>query len=202
MPSYQIPQFLDSGEKIFLSLNIRQFAYLLAGFGLGVLLYSIFSGIFPSLGAFNLIFCFPCLPFAYLAFGKFNGRDSEVYVFKSFLYYTKPRLMKFHKQIDYSDLDSKMSEWTFDKVLTRWRGIDSQKLENQNSETGSFEYADASSKIMQIRNLAKAVNEPSTNVAVTLSQKTALVEQKKQLAEQIEQAQRQAKINARQQQKK
>lgn len=191
MPSYQIPQFLDSGEKIFLNLNIRQFAYALAGGGIGVgLFYGIGQTFLPQLGWFNLIFCVPALPFIYLAVGKYNGRDSEVYVFKSIIYFLKPRLMKFTKLPDNSDLDKKMSEWTYDKVLNRWRGIDSDQKALENNAYKAFEDSSASERIKTIQSLAKKVNDPTVNIATTISYKEEFAGEKKKLAETIEKVNR------------
>jgi PrgI family protein len=207
MPSYQIPQFLDSGEKIFLNLNVRQFAYALAGGAICTGIYAFVQYLIPTIGPYAVIpavFPFGFI-FAYLAIGKFNGRDSEVYVFKAIIYYTKPRIMKFQKQPEYSDLDARMNEWTYDKVLSRWSGVQSIEADNKANEYNSFDSSDTATKIRQIRSLAQKVNEPSTNVAVTLAQKTAEVEQKKRLAEEIEAKKRQevkARIAARKANKK
>ncbi|MBC7405995.1 MAG: PrgI family protein [Candidatus Parcubacteria bacterium] len=191
MPSYQIPQFLDSGEKIFLNLNIRQFAYALAGGALGVaLFYGIGQSFLPQLGWFNLVFCVPSLPFVYLAIGKYNGRDSEVYVFKSIIYFLKPRLMKFSKQPDNSDLDQKMSDWTYEKVLNRWRGLESDQKALETNAYKAFEDSSASERIKTIQSLARTVNDPTVNIATTISYKEGLASEKKKLAETIEKVNR------------
>ena len=191
MPSYQIPQFLDSGEKIFLNLNIRQFAYALAGGGIGVaLFYGIGQQFLPQLGWFNLVFCLPSIPFIYLAIGKYNGRDSEVYVFKSIIYFLKPRLMKFSKQPDNSDLDKRMSEWTYDKVLNRWRGIETDQKALDSNAYRAFEDSSASERIRTIQTLAKKVNDPSVSIATTISHKEGIANEKRELAQKIEKVNR------------
>lgn len=121
MASYQVPQFLDSGDKIFLSMNVRQFAYALMGFFVSLGIYSLFNQITPALGPYNLFWASPTMLLAlYLAIGKYNGRDTEVYVFKSIIYFTKPRTMQYQKQPDYSDIEDKLKEFTPAKIEARW----------------------------------------------------------------------------------
>jgi hypothetical protein len=189
MASYQVPQFLDSGDKIFLTMNIRQFAYFMTGLGVGILFYNIFLALIPGIGIWALFFTVPALPFFYLALAQYNGRDSEVYLLKLILYVTKPRRMVFTKAIDNSDLDAKANEWTYEKVLSRWQNQKDEKDLND-SENPDFNLSSTQVRINQIRKLAKSVNEPSTNVATTIAQKTVMLEEKKKLADKIEAAQR------------
>jgi PrgI family protein len=167
MASYQVPQFLDSGEKILLNMNIRQFAYGLVGFLICTGIYYGING-FINIGFYALI---PVLPlaivFAYLALGKYNGRDSEVYILKAIIYFTKPRILKFKRMPDTSDLDEKLKEWTYEKVLSRWN----KDLDNQNDYNGTNTGLSAdseNSKISRIRNLSKQVDEPLRTAMITV----------------------------------
>ena len=93
MPSYQIPQFLDSGDKIFMGMNVRQFAYALVGFFISVVIFNVF---FPAVGNYSFVLVAPvALLSAYIALGKYNGRDSVIYIFKGIIFWTKPRKMKY-----------------------------------------------------------------------------------------------------------
>jgi PrgI family protein len=165
MAVYQVPQFLDSGEKIFGSMNIRQLAYALLGFFVCIAIYSIFS---PALGLYGIIPCFPFIfVFAYLAIGKYNGRDTEVYVLKMIIFFTKPRMMKYTRQPDYTDIDARMNEWTVDKVMARW-SQQNAITDKDGDGIDDFTGADYRSKIERIRSLTKVVDHSTKTVLDTV----------------------------------
>jgi PrgI family protein len=146
MASYQVPQFLDSGEKIFLSLNMRQFGYCLAGFFLCALIYTLSIRILPGVG--GIIPFLPSIPIAlftaYLALGKYNGRDSEIYVLKYFITLFKPKTMIYSRQPYTVDLDKKLAMITASKIEADW-----VKRANQTKidiEDKNFEFSGLPSK--------------------------------------------------------
>lgn len=157
MASYSVPQFLDSGEKIFFSMNIRQLGYFLVAFGICAGIYSFFNAIIPGLGVYALI---PCIPVAflggYLSLGKFNGRDSEIYVLKLIIYLTKPRKMVFKRQPDYSDIIEKYKSSISTDALNRKYS----KLAEKEKQFDSLINKNASPKdrIEVIRNLSRKVD--------------------------------------------
>lgn len=164
MASYQVPQFLDSGEKILGPMNIRQLGYFLFGFGLCTLLYSIFQSLFVGIGIYASIPTLPVLAlFAYLALGKYNGRDSEVYVFKMVIYYTKPRLMKFKRLPDFSDIDSRAKEYTFDKISSKFAVGSMDKSFLSTAVEKSLDF-DPNDKIARIKALSRKVDMTQTTV--------------------------------------
>jgi hypothetical protein len=117
MASYQIPQFLDSGDKILGPLNLRQFGYAM-GFGFATFaVFQISFAIFPGAGWFNLV---PASPFAllgaYLSFGKYNSRDAEIYVFAAILFNVKPRRLIYTRVPDLYDLEEKLSGVTVNNI--------------------------------------------------------------------------------------
>ena len=160
MASYQVPQFLDSGDKIFLSMNIRQFGYALVGFFATLGVYSIFNRIFPTFGPYNMFWGAPLMLLAlYLALGRFNGRDTEVYVFKSIIFFTKPRVMRYQKDPDFSDINAKLKELTEAKIEARWN--ESVAALNPTNTMARFNEADSTGKIAQIKRLGSLVDGPT-----------------------------------------
>lgn len=184
-------------------MNIRQFAYFLVGFFVCVLVYSVTQAIYPPIGVYAVV---PAIPFglffAYLALGKFNGRDSEIYVLKAVIYFTKPRKMKYQRNPDYSEIDKKAAEWTFEKVAARWNIEVSKQKEIDSSEYNTFEQADYPTKVSQIRNLAKTVNEPTTTVMMTVKERERQLEQTQKKIREAENAARAAREAAAKQAKK
>jgi rRNA processing protein Gar1 len=187
MASYQVPQFLDSGDKIFLNMNIRQFAYALVGFFACLIFYNIVQSIVPGIGVYGLI---PCLPiaglFAYLAIGKFNGRDTEVYVLKAIVFFSKPRKLVYSRQPDYTDINNKLSEWTVDKVMARMNQETEKQRSIEDNDYNTFEQADYDSKIGQIRKLAGKVDKPYNTTLTSALQKEKELRQKEKLIQEIE----------------
>jgi hypothetical protein len=169
MAAYQIPQFLDSGEKILGPLNLRQFGYALAGFIICTLIFTIFS---PSMGNYAVI---PCLPFfglaAYLALGKYNGRDSEIYVLKYILFLVKPRVMVYTRVPELDDLKKKELDLTYDKIYRTWMAeVAKRKQLDQNVYT-DFNNQDPRSKIELIRNLSRQTDMPLYSALATIKSK-------------------------------
>jgi PrgI family protein len=150
MASYHIPQFLDSGDKIFGPLNVRQFGYALAGGLLSFITFTIIQSLVPGLGVYALV---PVLPivalFGYLAFGKYNGRDSEIYILKIIIYFLKPRFMVYARVVDTSDLDEQLSKLTFDNISKEWAARIAQTTVDENA----FENHSARMKADKIREL-------------------------------------------------
>lgn len=172
MASYQIPQFLDSGEKIFLMMNVRQFAYALAGFFGSLLIYIVIQNTVPGISWYAIIPAIPLILLSiYLSMGKFNGRDSEIYVLKIILYFTKPREMKYQRQADYTVVNQKMSELTPDKVLARWNRESNQQTQNSTDQVLIFQGGSNASRTAQIRKLGKNVDDSNQNVADLIRRK-------------------------------
>ncbi len=91
---YSVPQFTDVEDKIIGPLSFKQFGIIFGGGALIFVFYSLTkSTIVLILSA--IIFGLPTL---FLAFGKINGRP----IYKSFStfiqFFTRPRMMLFHKE--------------------------------------------------------------------------------------------------------
>jgi len=164
MASYQIPQFLDSGDKIIFGMNLRQFGYAL-GFGLfAVLVYSLINQAAPGSGPYAAI---PCIPIVgvggYLALGRFNGRDSEIYVLKYFLYNTKPKAMVYTRQPVVDDLNDQLALLNYNTTVKKWNDrVADQKAKEANAFI-DFEEQGNIEKIRQIQSLKKIVDENPLN---------------------------------------
>lgn len=167
MASYQVPQFLDSGDKILGPLNMRQFGYAMFGFIICVIIYGLITSLVPGLGIYALI---PCLPiaviFGYVALGQFNGRDAEIYVFKYMLYTMKPRQMIYTRVPFDTDLQVREAEFTFPKILERWKSESALSAVTSVDAYHEFNTQDANSRTRKIRDLGNMIDLNRTNTMV------------------------------------
>ena len=96
MQQYNIPQFIDSEDKIIGPLTIRQFAFLAIGVVIGGFLWY-FK---PNLGVF-VISVLPVVvgTFAF-AFIKINGQNFDIFIVNVMVYILKPTLFLWSRDID------------------------------------------------------------------------------------------------------
>jgi hypothetical protein len=185
--SYQVPQFIDSGDKIFLGLNVRQFAYAMAGMFFAFLVFTVTTSLVKGIGNFALI---PCIPFValfgYLAWGKFNGRDSEVYVLKYFLFTTKPKIMVFRRTPDISEIPMVLSTLSEATLTKEMESRAATKLSDENNQYSNFNLQDSASKAKRIRNLTTLVDDSLTNSLSQVQRSQLDISQKEQLLQQVQ----------------
>jgi hypothetical protein len=162
MPSYQIPQFLDSGDAIFLWMNMRQFAFALFGFLFCFLIYTLLSG--PSLELFGVSWyaVIPVIPIglvaAYLSSGSYNGRPSEVYLYKIIIYLLKPRIYIFQRVPDLTDLNQKQALWLESSIETRLnKNLELDKDEAKDEFT-EFSSSSRTQKANNVRSLGQILD--------------------------------------------
>lgn len=197
MASYQVPQFLDSGDKLFLGLNFRQFGYVLAGAGICIFIYFTLQALFPALGPYAIIFCIPvALLTIYLAWGKFNGRDSEVYVLKIILYLLKPRVLKYIRQPDYTEINKKMAENTYDKIIARWTKNQITSAEEEKNSWQNFDLLSEKEKLIRISQLAGRVDQMQSVAMRNIEQKNLLLENLNQSLESLSKGKSVDSVNA------
>ncbi len=176
MATYQIPQFLDSGDKILGPLNVRQFGYALGGGFLGILVFTVTQTLAPTIGNYAFIPVIPVIAVAaYLALGKYNGRDTEVYVLKVILYFMKPRVMKFAKIPDVADLNSELSKYTFTNIQNEWNKRVQNSKEAETNILTAFRTQGSIDKAKKIRELGTRLDSSLRN---TLTE-TLILENKK-----------------------
>ncbi len=181
MASYQIPQFLDSGDKILGPLNVRQFAYAMGGGFISVLIFTVTSSLVQGLGNYAIIPAIPILGLsAYLALGKYNGRDSEVYVLKSIIYLLKPRIMKFSRIIDVSDLDSRLSELTVTNIEKKWAEAASKAHNLEGNEYATFEMETSKLKAQKLRTIGSTLDLGQRNALEAIQRGTIKIQQSSQ----------------------
>ncbi len=181
MASYQIPQFLDSGDKIIFGMNLRQFGYALGAALTSVLIFSLVNQASPGVGFYAII---PCLPVigvgAYLALGRFNGRDSEIYVLKFLLYNTKPKAMVYTRFPVLDDLNDKLATLNYNAILKTWTDrINTQKAKDKNAFI-DFSQQGSKDKIRQIQSLKEIVDKNPLNamqIVLTKEQELARTQQ-------------------------
>jgi PrgI family protein len=184
MASYQIPQFLDSGDKIFLGMNIRQFAYALVGFLLCVLLFQLF---FPAIGNFAFVPVAPLgLFFFYLCLGKYNGRDAEIYILKIVIFATKPRAMKYIRDYDLIDINTRLYNTTFTKLLTELDGRVAIAKAVSSDPLAEFATQDSDIKANTIKQLGRNLDQKMVNVGKNIVSQEVKIERHRQLLEAIE----------------
>jgi hypothetical protein len=191
--SYQIPQFLDSGDKIIGSLNIRQFAYALGGFLLCALIFSLVGSAVPGIGTYAAI---PCIPvgglFLYLALGKYNGRDSEIYVLKFILFQNKPKRMVYRRVPQLDDLNEKLSDWTEDKINKRWNDEVAKLKALDDDEYLAFGQGGAAKKAKQIRTFGRNLDMSTSSTMSKVAQsqiKIGIIEAQEAAIRQAQQSQ-------------
>ncbi len=120
MASFQIPQFLDSGDKILGPMNLRRFSYFIGGLGICYFVFIAAATYLPGIGRFAII---PVAPFfaltLFIALGKYNGRDAEIYVLRGVIYLLKPRQMIYFRIPDYQDLELKLAGLNYKAVAAK-----------------------------------------------------------------------------------
>jgi len=194
MASYQIPQFLDSGEKIFGPMNLRQFGYALGGFMLCAAIFTIITSIIPGIGYYGLLFVVPiALLAAYLALGKYNGRDSEVYVYKLFLFILKPKNMVYQRQPDLEDLNKKQSEWNFDGISRRWSSGFAKEKDLKANNLSQFGKNQIQDKATLFRNIGENIDTSSNNTFTEVAKQELNVASKEATLKQVLELKRQQK---------
>ncbi len=92
-------------------MNLRQFAYALGGGLAAFLIYTLFNQLGPSI--LGLIIAAPvALVCAFMALGKYNGRDAEIYLFKFIEFLKKPKSIMYKKQPQTPELDKRQKQLT------------------------------------------------------------------------------------------
>lgn len=178
MASYQIPQFLDSGDKILGPLNLRQFGYALGGGFLGFIIYTIVQNIVPQAGFFALLPAAPIFGLAaYLALGKYNGRDSEIYVLQMVIYNLQPRLMKYRRLADVTDLNSKLAKLTVVNLEKEWQKRIQEQSNARNNKIKQFRDRNSEQKAEQIRDISFSVDTSLRNTLANVKRKEIQIEQ-------------------------
>ena len=182
MPSYQIPQFLDSGDKIFMGMNVRQFAYALVGFFISVVIFNVF---FPAVGNYSFVLVAPVATLsAYIALGKYNGRDSEIYIFKGIIFWTKPRKMKYARDMDFTEVNLKLSQLRYEVVN---KAMEDRLISNNKiamDPLTEFRTQNAQGKATTIRHLGKSLDDQFFNTAkVVISKEVKIAQHRELLAE-------------------
>ncbi len=186
MQVYQVPQFLDSGNKILGPLTVFQLIYAMVGGGICFLIFNFLTALAPNLGIFALIPISPIAALtAYLAIGKYNGRDADIYVLKMILHIVKPRRMTYVRQPDLSELDDQIKELTPEKILERWR---EKRMMEQGEDI--FRRQDTEYKISVIKDLANSIETVKQNMLY----ETYTMEKKKESTERLIEQLQTAKI--------
>jgi hypothetical protein len=171
MAVYQIPQFLDSGDKILGPMNLRQFGYALGAFFICAGLFAGLGNVITPAGATVVISPVASIG-AYLALGKFNGRDAEIYVLKIILYLNKPRTMIYTRKPYIEDLEKRMSEWTWSKIEARWKEDLNRELEIRSNKFSTFREVSSEEKAEKVRLLGNALDSSLVNTLNTVRQKS------------------------------
>lgn len=185
MASYQIPQFLDSGDKIFLGMNLRQFAYAIVGFFLCVGVFNIFYAAITNF-AFAVIAPIGAF-FAYLCLGKYNGRDTEVYIFKMIIFATKPRALKYMRDYDLSPIYAKISKNTVTNVMAEMDARVVVNTQNANDPLVNFDSDNSTTKANTIKKLGKNLDIQMVNMGNDIVRREVKIERHRELLNELEQ---------------
>ena len=164
MASYQVPQFLDSGDKILGPLNLRQFLYVLITFLICVAIFTVTSSLAPGLGGYAIIPAIPVGLFGlYLAMGKYNSRDSEIYIVKWFTSLFKQKAMIYVRQPYIDDLNKKQAEWSSSQIEARWSKSIAELTEDDKDVYSNFRKDQAEKKAEMIRDLGGYIDKGLLN---------------------------------------
>lgn len=178
MASYQMPQFLDSGDKILGPLSLRQFGYALGGFMLALTISSVTSTIIKGAGVLVWLPAAPVVALsAYLALGKFNGRDTDIYAYKLFLYLIKPRRMTYQRLPYLDDLNQKLNELTVEKIDKRWQSTLSGKQNASHDDVLAFREGNSTARAQQISRLAHSLNANNVNTMSAVEREELIIKQ-------------------------
>lgn len=153
--SYQVPQFLDSGDKIIGPLNLRQFSYAFVGSFIAFAIFNIFASKSVILG---IVAAAPFTAFiVFLAFGRFNGRDSEIYLFKVLENSRKKSTMKYAKQAKTPLLDQRLTKLNFGSLS---HDLDKRYAEIVSSTARESEFRNmpVAEKISKIRTVTSKID--------------------------------------------
>jgi hypothetical protein len=186
MATYQIPQFLDSGDKILGPMSVRQFGYALGSFFLCVIIYNVVFAFFgKAAGIYTFI---PVIPFgllgAYLSLGKYNGRDSDIYMYKFILYILKPRFMSYRRMPFLNDLDEKLGAWSASSIQARWSKELADKLSSKEAKI-SFRAEDEEHKAEDIRNLGENLDTVLASTMTEIEKEDLLEQEYKKTLQKI-----------------
>jgi hypothetical protein len=185
MASYQIPQFLDSGDKIFLGMNLRQFAYAIVGFFLCVGVFNIF---YAAITNFAFVIIAPIAGFfTYLCLGKYNGRDTEVYIFKMIIFATKPRALKYMRDYDLTPIYTKIAKNTVTNIIAEMDARVVINTKNANDPLSTFANDTSSIKANTIKKLGKNLDVQLVNMDNDIIRREVKIERHRELLNELEQ---------------
>jgi PrgI family protein len=185
MASYQIPQFLDSGDKIFLGMNLRQFAYAIVGFFLCVGVFNIF---YAAITNFAFVVIAPIAGFfSYLCLGKYNGRDTEVYIFKMIIFATKPRALKYMRDYDLTPIYTKIAKNTVTNVIAEMDARVVVNTKNANDPLSTFNNDTSKTKANTIKKLGKNLDVQMVNMGNDIVRREVKIERHRELLNELEQ---------------
>lgn len=183
MAMYQIPQFLDSGDKIFFAFNFIQLIFFIIGFFLSLITYYFISFLFPNIGIYAVV---PAVPFffsfLYLAAGKFNGRDTYLYIGKFIkLFLTSPKLTYAHVA-DLSDLYEKFGSLDYENKA---KELEARYSDATEAKAKSYLTGTTDSKTQFIKDLGSNLDANYINTSALIAEKDAKLAQRQQLLDDI-----------------
>jgi PrgI family protein len=184
MSAYQIPQFLDSGDKIFMGMNIRQFGYFMVGI-IGTIV--MFSPLYTAIGYFAVLPCLPLGLFAlYLSIGKYNGRDSEIYILKTIIFFTKPRMMMYSRQPLMDEINAKMALLTVEIKEKELLARVAQNKSDSDDPLANFGIQDAQTKAKIIQGYGRKIDTQGVNISQQIAQQRVKVAGQTQLLNEMD----------------
>jgi hypothetical protein len=183
MAMYQIPQFLDSGDKVFFSFNFVQLIYLLIGFFSALGVYYLVTFIFPAIGIYAIV---PAIPFffsfLYLAAGKFNGRDTHLYIGKFIKLFTSSPKLTYSHIADLTDLYEKFGSLDIaaktKEFEARYEKIKAQNLSDQSMGTNE-------KKTQYIKELGSNLDQNYINTSALIAEKDAKLQDRQRILDEI-----------------
>jgi hypothetical protein len=183
MAMYQIPQFLDSGDKVFFSFNFIQLIYLLLGFFISVGIFYFVSFLFPSIGIYAIV---PAVPsffgFLYLAAGRFNGRDTYLYVGKFIKIFTSSSRLTFQHIADLSDLEQKFGSLDLD---TKVKEFDAKYATLTEAKAKDMALGTTDKKTEYIKQLGSNLDANYINTSAYIADKDAKLKERQAILDDL-----------------
>ncbi len=180
---YQIPQFLDSGDKVFFSLPFIQLIYLLVGFFSAIGVYYFVLFLFPALGIYGIIPAIPFfLVFLYLAIGRFNGRDTYLYVGKFIKLFTTSPHMTYTHQADLSDLFEKFGSLD---IYLKMKEFDARYEKISAQKAKELSMGTVERKTQYIKELGSNLDANYINTSAYIAEKDAKLKTRQELLDEL-----------------
>lgn len=122
MANFQIPQFIETEDKIVGPLTLRQFLYLAGAGGVSFLLFFIFQ-----FWLWLMVTIFVGVLAAAAAFIKYNGQPLPRVAFSAFLFLWRPRLYLWQRESQFKEVSAEADLGPMAHLQKLWQDLLTRK---------------------------------------------------------------------------